>query len=94
MKEEVQSLLKVSTFDYILIPGGHKYVYKCTIILINPFEGLITERYYEWFANRVQNYTEQKNLKSPPRNLIVQYKELSDDIANRSFKGHALRLRS
>ena len=62
MKEEVQSLLKVSTFDYILIPGGHKYVYKCTIILINPFEGLITEWYYEWFANRVQDYTEQKIL--------------------------------
>ena len=54
-------------------------------------------RVYEWLANGVQEYTEQGNLKPPPRKLIVEWitnawDKLSDDIIKRSFKACALNL--
>lgn len=39
----------------------------------NKLKGLVTKLYDEWLANGVQEYTKQRNLRRPPRKLIVEW---------------------
>ena len=39
----------------------------------NKLKGLVTKLYDEWLANGVQEYTKQRNLRLPPRKLIVEW---------------------
>lgn len=39
----------------------------------NKLKGLVAKLYDEWLANGVQEYTKQRNLRLPPRKLIVEW---------------------
>ena len=84
----------------MLIPGGcTKYIQALDLSWNIPFKGVVTELCDKWLANGVQDYTEQRNLKPPPRKLIVEWivdawNKLSGDIIKKLFKAYALILTS
>ena len=54
---------------------------------------MVTELYNKWLANGMQEYTEQVNLKPPPRKLIVEWimdtwNKLGKDIIEKLFKAY------
>ena len=74
MTDDVRNLLQTSKVDNVLIPGGcTKYIQAPDLSWNKPFKAMMTERYDDWLANGVTEYTEQGNLKAPSRKLMVEW---------------------
>ena len=98
MTDDVRNLLQTSKVEDVIIPGGcTKYIQAPDLSWNKPFKATMTERYDDWLANGVMEYTEQGNLKAPSRKLMVEWiidswSKLTIEMIQKSFKACALNL--
>ena len=96
MTDNVKQELKDYKIDPVLIPGGcTKYIQAPNVCWNKQFKGLVTEKYDEWIANGVHEYTKAENMKAAPRRLVVEWilkswNELNLGTIKDSFKYCAL----
>ena len=96
--DNVKQELKDYKIDSVFIPGGcTKYIQAPDVCWNKPFKGLVTEKYDEWIANGVHEYTKAENMNAAPRRLVVEWilkswNKLNLDTIKDSFKYCALTL--
>ena len=98
MTAEVRATLKSANTEDVIVPGGcTKYVQAPDVVCNKPFKAFIANKYDEWLAAGVHEYTEAGNLKPVPRRKIVEWvieswDSLPKEMVTNSFKSWALTL--
>ena len=66
--------LRLSKVDPVIIPGGcTKYIQAPDVSWNKPFKQNITEKYDEWMAKGIHEYTANGNLKGPSRKTLIEW---------------------
>ena len=98
MVKSVKEALNSVKVHTAIIPGGcTKHIQAPDVSWNKPFKGFITEKYDQWLADGLHEFTEAGNIKAAPRRMIVQWildswSQISKDIIQKSFKACALNL--
>ena len=98
MMESVKEALNSAKVHMAIIPGGcTKHIQAPNVSWNKPFKAYITEKYGQWLAAGLHEFTETGNIKAAPRRKIVQWileswSHRSKEMISKSVKVCALNL--
>ena len=94
----VREVLKDFNVNTVIVPGGcTAYIQAPDVSWNKPFKLHVTDEYYKCLSSGIHQYTKSRNMKAPPRRIIVQWildawGNLSKELIMKSFKCCALNL--
>ena len=66
--------LRLSKVDPVIIPGGYtKYIQAPDVSWNKAFKLYITEKYDDWMAKGIHEFTANGNLKGPSRKTLIKW---------------------
>ena len=73
MTDAVKKQLHDITVELVLVPGGGtKYIQAPDVSWNKPFKAHVTEKYDDWLANGIYEYTAGGNMKPAPRRKVPE----------------------
>ena len=94
----VREVLKDFNVDTAIVPGGcTAYIQAPDVSWNKPFKLHVTDEYYKCLSSGIHQHTKSRNMKAPPRRIIVQWildawGNLSKELIMKLFKFCALNL--
>jgi len=96
LADTVREELRISRVDTVIIPGGcTKYIQAPDVSWNKPFKKYVREKYDDWMADGIHEFTANGNMRGPPREMIVDWilaawDSLDKQLVIDSFKHCAL----